>query len=410
MSSASMKLGIYFGNDNVLVEERPVPAIGAGEVLVRVAVCGICGSDTMEWYRGPETKRKGGINTGHEIAGEIVEVGAGVVDYRVGDRVIVSHHFPCDQCAHCKEGNETACTKMCEKHIEPGGFAQYVRVLETGVKKGLFRLPAAVSFAQGSLAEPLGCVIRSVRKTMPLAGHSVMVIGSGLVGLLHIKLARLRGASEIIAVDMKQSRLDAALRAGADEGILATSELPTADCIFVCAGSPKAAECALSSLSRGGRLMFFATDGPDHVVSLPLTKFWLSQPMIGFSYGAAPRDMQEAIDLIQSGNIFVDDLITHRFGIDQIADAFDLAANPSDNSLKVIVEPNSDASFNTKSRSMQVPDEAKFSRIHAARILHETRETASKMSKSNGLVSLALVGLLPLSNIIQSIDLLGLVS
>lgn len=337
---ATMKLGIYFRNDNVRVEERPVPAIGRGEVLVRVATCGVCGSDTMQWYREPQTRLKGGINTGHEIAGEIVQADAAVIGYKVGDRVVVSHHFPCMNCTLCHDGNETACEAMHEKYIEPGGFAQYIRVLAKGVQNGLYLLPEDMTYEQGSFVEPLGCVVRSIRKTAPVSSHSALVIGSGLAGLLHIKLLRALGAAKIYAADTNTSRLEAATRAGADEGVMATGQLPKADRVYVCTASTKASETALECVHRGGHLMYFATGGPDIQVPLRLTSFWLAQPVIGFSYGAAPRDMTEAMELIRTGAVSVDDLVTHCFGIDQIAEAFDLVANPRENSLKVLIEPN----------------------------------------------------------------------
>jgi L-iditol 2-dehydrogenase len=336
----TMKLGMYFRNHDVRVEERPVPSIGPGEVLVRVASCGVCASDTMEWYREPQTRANGGINTGHEIAGEIVQAGRGVRKFKTGDRVVVSHHFPCGVCTVCRDGNETACEAMHRKHIDPGGFAQYVRILESGVAQGLFLLPRRMTYEQGSLVEPLGCVVRSVRKTLPIAGHSVLVIGSGLAGLLHIKLAHALGAARIFAVDTNDSRVQAARCAGADDVFLGPCELPRADRVFVCTGSAKAGEMALEAVNRGGRIMYFATAGPDMKVTVNLTRFWLTQPAIGFSYGAAPRDIREAMALIRDGKVSVDDLVTHSFGIEQIQEAFDLVATPKGNSLKVIIQPN----------------------------------------------------------------------
>ncbi|MCZ6491314.1 MAG: alcohol dehydrogenase catalytic domain-containing protein [Acidobacteria bacterium] len=336
----TMKLGLYFSNEDVQVEQRPVPEIGQNEVLVEVAACGICGSDTMRWYREPGTREKGGINTGHEIAGRIVQAGESVRNFITGDRVVVSHHFPCLQCVPCQDGNETACEQMQRKHIEPGGFSQYVRLFDPCIEKGLFALPDSMTFEQGSFVEPLACVVRGVRKTAPIDSRTVLVLGSGLAGLLHIKLARALGAGRIYAVDTNQKRLEAASQNGADEMIHAADQLPRADRVFVCTGSQKAAESALDCVNRGGHILFFAADGPDKKLLIPLTKFWTTQPSLSFSYGAAPRDMKEAMELIRSGKVAVDGLVTHRFGIDQIAQAFDLVANPRDNSLKVIIEPN----------------------------------------------------------------------
>ena len=337
---ATMKFGLYYAANDVRVVEKPVPDIGPAEVLVRVATCGICGSDTMQWYRGPAVERMGGINTGHEIAGDVVAVGEEVKSYKPGDRVVVVHHFPCGECTPCLDGNETACEKMRDKYLEPGGFSQYIRIFEKCVANGMFRLPDTMSFEQGSFVEPLGCVVRGVRKTAPLAGRSVVIFGSGLAGLLHIKLARHLGASRITAIDTNPSRLEIARRAGADAAISPAEPIPSADRIYICTGSPRAAEAALASVNRGGRILFFATDGPDKQLSIPLTRFWFMQPTVDFSYGSAPRDMRESLDLIASGAVSVADLVTHRFGMDRLAEAFQIASSPRDSSLKVIVEPN----------------------------------------------------------------------
>jgi L-iditol 2-dehydrogenase len=334
-----MKVGLYFSNSDIRVEEHPTPQIGAREALAEVKACGICGSDFMKWYREPAT-RNGGINTGHEIAGKLVEVGSGVTSWRADDRVIITHHFPCLECVPCRDGNETACEAMHAKHIEPGGFSQFIRVFETGIAKGLYRLPPSMTYEDGSFVEPLGCVVRSLRKTEPIKDRSVLVLGSGLAGLMHIKLARAQGASTIIAVDASKERLEAAEQSGATQLLYPGDPMPSADRVFVCTGSPAASVKALECVNRGGHILFFAADGPDKTLSIPITQFWFSQPTIQFSYGAAPRDMQEAIDWIASGKVRVSDLITHRFSIDQTSEAFDLASNPRGNSLKVIIQPN----------------------------------------------------------------------
>jgi L-iditol 2-dehydrogenase len=334
-----MKTGLYYSNSDVRLEERPVPAIGAAEALAAVRACGICGSDTMRWYREPAT-RNGGINTGHEIAGQIVQVGSAVSAWKPGDRVVITHHFPCLECAPCRDGNETACESMHQKHIEPGGFSQYIKIFESGMRKGLYRLPDSMSFEEGSFVEPLGCVVRSLRKAAPIENRSVLVLGSGLAGLLHIKLARAQGAKSIYAVDANADRLRAAQRAGADEARLASEPLPSADRVFICTGSAAASEKALEAVSRGGHILFFAADGPDKTLAIPLTRFWFEQPAIFFSYGAAPRDMAEAMEWIESGKVCVRDLVTHRFGLEQMPLAFDLASNPRGDSLKIIIHPN----------------------------------------------------------------------
>jgi L-iditol 2-dehydrogenase len=208
------------------------------------------------------------------------------------------------------------------------------------VEKGLYALPDGITYEEGSFVEPLGCVVRSVRKAAPIEGRSVLVVGSGLAGLLHIKTARAFGASHIIAVDTNESRLRAAEQAGADQSFYASNDMPAADRVFVCTGSAAAASKSLEYISRGGKIMFFAADGPDKTLAIPVTNFWFSQPSVLFSYGAAPRDMREALELIRTRKVQVSDLVTHRFRIDETPAAFDLAANPRGDSLKVIVHPN----------------------------------------------------------------------
>lgn len=339
--SETMRASLYYGSGDVRPTDEPVPEIGPGEVLVSVHACGICGSDTMAWYRDPKAKAAGGINTGHEITGEIVKVGEKVrARFHPGQRVIVTHHFPCLKCDRCLAGEETTCATMHQKHIAPGGFAQYVRVFESGLDLGLYPLPETMTFESGTFVEPLGCVVRSIRKSQPIEGRSVLVVGSGLSGLLHIRMTKAMGASRIIAVDTNQGRLDAALASGADEGILASPQpLPKADRVFVCTGAPSATRAALDAVNPAGVLMIFAADGPNKELSIPVTRYWLEQQRVLFSYGAAPRDMREAIEWIASGRLCVEDLVTHRFSLDQIGEAFELATNPRDMSLKVLVEP-----------------------------------------------------------------------
>ncbi len=338
---ATMQAGLYFTNEDVRVVERPVPEVGPKEVLAEVIACGICGSDTMRWYREPQSRRMGGINTGHEIAGRIVQVGERVRGFESGQRVVITHHFPCLQCGACRSGNETACEAMHRKHIDPGGFAQYVKVLESGLDLGLYPMPEGMSFEAGSFVEPLGCVVRSVRKMMPLEGQSVLMLGSGLAGLLHIRLMKELGAGPICAVDRNEQRLEAAKRSGATEVRFAGDEMPMADRVIVCTGAAVAARQALDCVTRGGQVMFFAANGPDEKLEIPLTRFWTWQPSVLFSYGAAPRDMAEALDLIATGRVPVDDLVTHRFPLSRIREAFELFDNACDTSLKIIIEPNS---------------------------------------------------------------------
>ncbi|MBW2123433.1 MAG: alcohol dehydrogenase catalytic domain-containing protein, partial [Deltaproteobacteria bacterium] len=197
-----MRVAMYYSNDDVRLEEIPKPEIHPGEVLVRVEACGICGSDVMEWYR----LGRAPLVQGHELAGEIVAVGPNVEGYRRGDRVFAYHHVPCNTCHYCVRGHQTVCDTFRNTHLDPGGFAEYVRIPAINVDRGLYLLPEEVSFEEATFVEPLACVVRGQRLARMRPGDSVLVIGSGIVGLLQVQLARATGASPIVATDLVDYR------------------------------------------------------------------------------------------------------------------------------------------------------------------------------------------------------------
>jgi L-iditol 2-dehydrogenase len=339
-----LRVGVYYRNSDVRVEERPVPVIGDGELLVKVIASGICGSDVMEWYRIKKAPRV----LGHEMAGDIVAIGKGVRDYKVGDRVFVSHHVPCDFCHYCNSGHQSVCETLRSTNYEPGGFAEYLRVPQINVEKGVLVLPPQVSYEDGVFIEPLGCVVRAQRVAGMRAGLCVVVLGSGMSGLLHIQLARLRGASVVVATDLSDYRLLMARTHGATAAVSAKEDVPAkvmeanggrlADIVIICTGSPKAVEQALGSVDRGGTVMFFAPTDPGVSTAVDINKIWSNDISIRTSYAASPEDLKDSLDLIASKRFKVSDLVTHRFGLSEIQKAFDVVCKAQD-SLKVIIYP-----------------------------------------------------------------------
>ena len=339
-----MKVAMYYNNRDVRLEEMPVPSIGPGELLVRVKASGICGTDVMEWYR----IQKAPLVLGHEIAGEIVEVGAGVRHYRRGDRVFVSHHVPCGSCRYCLNGHHSVCDTLRTTHFDPGGFAEYIRVPKINVELGTFLLPGGVSFEEGSFIEPVGCVVRAQRFAQLGPGQSVLVIGSGLSGLLHVQMARVRNAGHVVATDINDFRLKAARDFGADAIIHAGGDVPgrlrevnggrLADLVIVCAGVMPAVQQAIQSVERGGTLLFFAPTAAGIDVPIPLFEFWRNEVTVTTSYAASPQDITEAIELIRGGRVRVREMITHRLGLAEASIGFQLVASARD-SIKVIIEP-----------------------------------------------------------------------
>lgn len=339
-----MRVGVYYRNDDVRVEERPVPEIGPGELLVKVWASGICGSDVMEWYR----IHRSPCVLGHEIGGEVVEAGEGVQEFSAGDRVFVSHHVPCNMCHYCAKDHHSVCELLKSTNFDPGGFAEFVRIPAINVTNGTYRLPDGMGYEESVFIEPLGCVYRGQRRAGIAPGATVAVIGSGLTGLLHIRLAKALGAGLVMASDVLRTRLDAAEGCGADECCLADEDLVTrlrncndgrlADLVIVATGARPALRQAFDLVDRAGTVLFFAPTDPEHQLPMPFNRLWADEVSIVTTYAAAPRDLKVAIELIRTGRVKVKDLITHRLPLAQIQEGFNLVADPVD-SLKVIIEP-----------------------------------------------------------------------
>jgi len=325
-----MKVAVYYNNKDVRIEERPKPEIKEGEILVKMIASGICGTDVMEWYRIKKAPRV----LGHEISGEIVESKSD--KYKVGQRIFVSHHVPCNKCKYCLEGNHTACETLHKGNYDPGGFSEFIRVPKINVEYGTYLLEN-VSYEEATMVEPLACVVRGLRIINVKEGQTVLVLGSGVSGLLNIQLAKLKGAN-VIATDINEYRLKKAKEFGADRVINAKEDFNIkADLIIVCTGAYQAIEQAFRCIDKKGIVLFFAV--PQKDIKIPNADFWRDELTITSSYGAAPEDLEEALELIKNKKINVSDMITHKLPLEDIQKGFDIVAKAK-NSLKVIIKPN----------------------------------------------------------------------
>lgn len=340
-----MRVALYYSNTDVRIQERPVPEIGPGEALMRVEASGICGSDVMEWYR----KDKVPLVLGHEVAGTIVEVGTGVEKFKAGDRVAVAHHVPCNTCHYCLNGHHTACDTLRKTNFDPGGFAEFVRLPAINVDRGLFPLPETVSFEEATFVEPLACVLRGQRQAGLKPGSSVLVIGSGIAGLLHIHLARALGAGTIVATDVSEYRMGAARLLGADLAIHASEDVPQrvreanqgrlADVVIACTGALPAIVQALKSVERGGTVLLFAPTGPGETLPVSINDFfWRNDVTLTTTYAGSPSDYSIALDIIAARRVNVSQMITHRLPLADAAAGFKLVAGAGE-SIKVVIEP-----------------------------------------------------------------------
>ena len=340
-----MRVAMYYNNHDVRLEEIPTPQIGPGELLVRVEACGICGSDVMEWYRRDRVP----LVLGHEIGGQIVAVGDEVERYKEGDRVSAAHHVPCNTCHYCLSGHHTICDTLHQTNFDPGGFAEYIRLPAINVDRGVFLLPDEVSYEEATFIEPLACVLRGQRLAHIQPGHSVLIIGSGIAGLLHVQLARALGAGRVIATDINDYRLEAAQQFGADAAIQAKEDLPIrlrqvnrcrlADLVIVCTGATSAIVQALQSVERGGTVLFFASTNPGVTIPISINDlFWRNDITLTTTYAGSPADYTAALELIQARRVHIHKMITHRLGLAEAGLGFQLVAD-AQNSIKVIIEP-----------------------------------------------------------------------
>jgi len=341
-----MRVAMYYNNRDVRLEEMEVPRVGPGEMLVQIFASSICGSDTMEWYR----IRRAPLVLGHEIAGRVTETGEGVTGFHRGDRVVATHHVPCFACPYCKSGHETVCdTLLGGTYFDPGGFCEYVRLPAINVERGTWLLPPEVSYEDATFVEPLGCVLRGQRIAGMKPGATVLVLGSGIAGLLHIKLAIARGAELVAATDLSSARLQLARKYGAHHAFRADSDVANefrkrnnghgADVVIVCAAAEAVFEQAFRAVGRGGIVLFFAPAPAGTVVPLPINDvFWRRDVTVTTSYAASPADCAEALELIRAKQVLVDDMITHRLALPETGKGFQLVADGGD-SLKVIIKP-----------------------------------------------------------------------
>jgi L-iditol 2-dehydrogenase len=335
-----MKISVWHSNEDIRIEEVPRPKPGRKELLVKVISCGICGSDIVEWYRLPRAP----LVQGHEIGAEVVEVGRAITKYKPGDRVFIAPKVPCMNCDYCKNGHYPVCSNVKERL--PGGFAEYVLVPQALVEKGTYLLPENLTYDQSTFIEPLACVVRAQQIAGVRKNRTVMLMGSGMSGLLHLKLAKARQC-RVIATDIDRKRLEFAGKMGADITIAASENVPErlaaenrrlADVVILCTSAVSAVDQAWKCVDKGGGIVFFAVPHPDAKVSIPINHFWTRETRIMTSYYCGPPDIDAAINLIETETINVDDMITARLPLQDVAKGFRMVIEGKE-SLKVIIKP-----------------------------------------------------------------------
>lgn len=345
-----MRAGVYRGKGRVVVESVPIPEIGEGEVLFRVAACGICGTDIKKIQHGfcnPPSI------LGHELAGTIVQVGRGVRKFKTGDRAVAFHHMPCGTCFYCQRKLFSQCPGYKKVGLtagfEPngGGFAEYVRAMPWIVERGMIALPPDVSFEEATFVEPVNTCLKAVRKARVARGEFVLVIGQGPVGILLMLLARSEGAV-VYTSDPIPGRRAASVRFGASEAFDPTGgnlldEIRSrthgrgADAVLLAVPNPSLVSEALGLARPGGRVLLFAHNDPVMHLEFPAAAVGVEEKEILGSYSASVEDQEESAIVVFERRLPVRELISHRFPLERIAEALELAARPADNTLKVVI-------------------------------------------------------------------------
>jgi L-iditol 2-dehydrogenase len=336
-----VKAAVYHGGGRLVAEEWPRPSIGAGELLLRLKGCGLCGSDIAKIV-DPATKVPAVF--GHEVVGEVTGVGSGVSAYAVGDRVVAAHHVPCGDCHYCRRGSESMCPAFKASNLDPGGFAEYVRVPAPNVRHATFRVPPHVSDEAASFVEPLACCLRALRRAHVRVGDTAVVVGLGSIGCLFVQLLKRAGAA-VVGADALSDRAVFARGLGADAaGTLdAAAEAQRrlsagrgADHVVLTGGGAAVLPWAAGIARDGGSVHYFAGGGGD-TLPLPLETLYHRELTITATYSSSPFDLAEAFRLIAGGAIAVERLITHRVPLEGLASGVELMRRRE--ALKVYVTP-----------------------------------------------------------------------
>jgi L-iditol 2-dehydrogenase len=322
-----MRVARSFGADDVRIEELDDPEPGPGEVVCEVLACGVCASDVTDWYVAPKLPAV----LGHEPTGIVSTLGDGVENVAVGDRVAIHHHTPCGECRRCRRGHETMCERFRATRLDPGGFAERVRLMPELVAE-LLVLPAGLDAVEATLVEPLACVLRAQDRSGLRAGDSLLVVGAGVNGLLSIAAAHARGVEAVWVREPRPDRLARALEAGAERH---GNEL--VDVAIVCTPKPDAIAAAAEAVAPGGTLCLYAPPAPDAPPRLDGTTLFLRELTITASYSAGPSDMRTSLELIAGGVVDPKPLISHRLPLEQTATALNLQRQGE--ALKAVVIP-----------------------------------------------------------------------
>ena len=341
-----MKVSVYYSREDIRIEEKPIPDIGENEALIQTKACGVCVADTMEWY----LKSKAPLTLGHEPTGVVTRIGKQVKNLKEGDRVVVHHHVPCLICRECRRGNFTMCTTFKKTNIYPGGFSEYFVVSPLHIERDVLLLPEHVSFEAGTLVEPLACVIHAIKKAKISSEDSVILIGTGVMGLMFIQTLLFLGVRKLVVYELDEWRKEMAVSFGAQhvfspfrdtekekERLGDLIRTNGADKVIIAAKDISAMQMGMQLVNKGGTLTFFATPHPSEAIDLYPSYLFFNEITLTSSYSADHLDTRDALEMISHGDINAQRLITHSYPLEELGNAIEQTANRGKSLKNIIV-------------------------------------------------------------------------
>ncbi|AHN25096.1 hypothetical protein GAPWK_0519 [Gilliamella apicola] len=341
-----MKASVCYKQNDLRTEDLPIPEISDNEVLIKMLACGLCGTDIQK-IRG-DTVNKPTV-LGHEVVGEIVKKGKNVSKFEIGDRVITAIHVPCFTCHYCNKGHYTICEQFRTNNIDPGGFAEFIRIPELHLNHLTHKVSNNVTDEEATLIEPIACCLHGLKQADIRPNDSVLIMGAGTIGILHAQLAKIKGANKVIVSDMSKFKLQKALNVGCDyainikekniiDEVNKITDGQGVDVIVIAAGVSSLVADAVNMVRRAGKIIVFSGFDKNKLVTLDVSRFFKDEISIIGTYSVTPYEFPEALDLLEKRKLNTKEMITHVYPLNKLSEAIDISTNPEQPVLKVIIK------------------------------------------------------------------------
>ena len=341
-----MKASVCYKQNDLRTEDLPIPEISDNEVLIKMLACGLCGTDIQK-IRGDSVNKPTVL--GHEVVGEIVKKGKNVSKFEIGDRVITAIHVPCFTCHYCNKGHYTICEQFRTNNIDPGGFAEFIRIPKLHLNHLTHKVSNNVTDEEATLIEPIACCLHGLKQADIRPNDSVLIMGAGTIGILHAQLAKIKGANKVIVSDMSEFKLQKALKVGCDyainikekniiDEVNKITDGQGVDVIVIAAGVSSLVADAVNMVRRAGKIIVFSGFDKNKLVTLDVSRFFKDEISIIGTYSVTPYEFPEALDLLEKRKLNTKEMITHVYPLKKLSEAIDISTNPEQPVLKVIIK------------------------------------------------------------------------